>query len=395
MTARFRANIHFIGCVKLRTLLKRGPTAAAATLATLAALVAAMTPAASAADELETFVMATNGQSTEATFRDPDPTFTNFDALGASMPSTAISNPSALAGAGIAGTWRLATSTTAPILTDSLSTVGSGVSGNGPWTYNGSTAVEVQQGQIRSESHALHIGNWDSFTVNTAESYGIMRDTFSVTSPGVISGSNGTMRIGMAFDGNMSVVGKGTVGVAFRYGYGATPVLNRTLLETFANIYGNGFTIYGPHSYLGSYVTPPGFSYNIGPAGPSGAPDFITFGGAGALFADVPITFGTGIDVRFGLYTFTGIGNGNGDMDVVFFHSATMTSIQIFDGGGNTVSNFSIASGSGTIYTASGAAVRQSSAAPEPTSLAFLMGGLLLLPGITTAMASHRTGRTL
>lgn len=359
-----------------------------AATATSAALAAANTPAV-AGPSLETFVMATNGQSSVSTYRDPDPTFNNFDGLGGFVPITAISDPSGLAAAGVNGTWRLTSSAAVPILSDALSTTGSADLGPLSWNYSGSTAVQAQYGQLKSGSHALHQGGSTNSTVNMAESYGIMSDTFTVTSPGAANGTNGTMRIGMTLDGTLSVVGTGRAGIVFRYGYGGSnPVLNRYLLETAADIFGNGFSIYGPHSYLGSFVTPPGFAYNIGPVNGVGQPSFITFGGAETLFADVPIVYGTSIDVRFGLYTFTGIGNGNGNMDVDFYNTATMTSIEMRDSGGNPVSTFSIASGSGTFYDANGAQLAQFTAAPEPATLGLLASGLLTGGLLTGGTAS-------
>jgi hypothetical protein len=331
-----------------------------------------------AAPGLETFVMATNGQSNWSTFRQPDPVFNNFF-LGPSIPSNAISNPAVLASDGIAGTYRVSTGAPATVLSDSLSTAGAGTSVFGNWTYSGNTAVTVQQGQLKSESHAVHTGNADNHTINTAESYGIVRETFTPTSPGAANGTAGTMRLAYTFNGALSVVGKGTAGMAFRYGYGPTATLNNTLLETFAEVYGNGLNLYGPHSYLGSFMTPPGMTLTIGPTLPDGAPSFVTFNGTTTLIATVPVVWGASTDYMAGLMTFTNIGNGSGTMDSDFFQSATLTGIQMFNSAGQQVNNFSITSGSGTFYDANGARLAATAAdAPEPTALALLAPALLL-----------------
>ena len=329
--------------------------------------------------DLKTFVMATNGQSNYSTSRQPDDVFFTFGGFGVGIPFTATIDPTILASTGISGTYRQTESTAVSLLTDSLTTSGSGNSGFGNWTFNGSTSTTVQYGQLKSESQATHNGNSDNATVNSAESFATVRDTFTPTSPTVANGTSGTMKIALTIDGSTSVTGTGGNGLLFRFGYSPNASVTNppsTLLETSAHIYGNGYQIYGPHSSFGSFVTPPGMTLNVGPLNGAGQPSFITFGGTTTVYATVPIVYGASVDYLMGLMTWTEVGNGNGVMSSKFGHTATITGIQLLDSGGTNVSNFSIASVSGTLYDANGVHLGGTAGAPEPTTLALVVCGM-------------------
>ena len=326
-------------------------------LVMIAAAVAGMTlfPA-SARAELETFVMGTTGQSNYSTYGAPKPVDDNFSNWGGSLPT----NPAGLAASGISGTYRVKTSAVAA-LSDAITSSGTGRSNFGPWTYSGSAATNAGYGALGSESHAVLSGNSDNATVNNAESYAIMRDSLSPTSPGVAAGSNGTMRLAVTVGGAMSVSGRGDVGMILRYDTGAPrpgyATINQTLLESSLVIYGNGYSVYGPHSSFGSYVTPAGMNLHVGAITASGSPTDLSFGGVTTVYATLPVTYGAATDFRMGMLTWAGVGNGDGTMDSAWAHTARISGIEMFDSAGNPVKDFSITSGSGTAYTASGVAV--------------------------------------
>ena len=71
-----------------------------------------------------------------------------------------------------------------------------------------------------------------------------------------------------------------------------------------------------------------------------------------------------------------GVGNGNGTMDTGFAHTATISGIELLDATGKLIPNFSIASGSGTLYTSNGV----QTVVPEVGSLLLIVGGTL--PGL-------------
>ena len=235
---------------------------------------------------------------------------------------------------------------------------------------------------MKSESQAVHTGNGDNHTIDSAESYSIMTETLKTVSSGVVDGTTGTMRIAMTIDGSMTVTGVGGVGMIFRYDYGegrqGYPYINRTLLESAATIYGNGYDIYGPHSYQGTFSTPPGITLDIGVLNANNQPSHITFGGKTTVYADVPMTFGLDTEFRMGLMTWTGNIGDSGVMDSLFGHTATMTGIQIFDSNNQEVKDFTLTSGSGTLYNANGVVLSGSAAAPEPGTLALLLPFVLL-----------------
>lgn len=300
--------------------------------------------------------MGTNGQSNYSTGGLPYPSSYNFG-FGGGIPSNAYADPSFLAGDGISGLWRDQTLNAIAPLSDTTNSSGSGNSTWGPWVYSGSTSATARYGQLRSQSQSTHTGASDNMTINNAESFSIFTESLAPTSPSVPNGTTGTMHIAMSLDGNLSVTGTGSVGMVFRYDYGAPrpgyPAINRTLLETSGIIYGNGYSIYGPHSYLGSYTTPTGMTLDIGPLNAQNQPSHITFGGATIVYADIPVTFGSSAEFRMGLQTFTGVGNGNGTMSSLFGNTATMIGIQLFTSQGE-ITDFSLTSGSGTSYDAKG-----------------------------------------
>ena len=320
----------------------------------LVASAASLVLPAQAAPGLETFVMGTTGQSSYGTYRVPDPVYNNFSNYSNAVPS----NPAGLAASNIAGGLRVQTSATASSLADATAISGSGKSQFGAWNYSGSATTFASYGSLGAEAHAVHTGNSDNATVNNSDAYAIVTDSIAPSSPGVAVGSNGMMRLAVTVDGSMTVTGKGTVGMILRYDYGTPrpgyPALDRYLLETFANIYGNGYQIYGVHSSFGSFVTPPGVAYTLGSPDASGLPSYATFGGKTTVYADVPVTFGSSAEFRIGMLAWAGVGNGSGMLDSDFRHTATITGIELFDSTGNSLSDFSLQSGSGTLYTKNG-----------------------------------------
>ncbi len=346
------------------------------TVAVAGLLTAYSERAALAASSLETFVVGTTGQSNYSTYRQPDPEYYNFGGFGNAVPS----NPAGLAASGIAGEARLQTSTVSSSLTDAITATGTGRSGFGDWNYSGSARSNVSYGHLGAESHAVHTGNSDNATVNNADSYAIFRDSLNPSSPDVTAGASGTMRLAVTVSGAMQVSGTGGVGMLLRYGYGTPrpgyPIIGDRLLETFLNIYGNGYQIYGPHSSFGSFVTPPGMTLTTGTILPTGQPTFLAFGGTTTVYATLPVTFGADTDFQMGMLTWAGVGNGNGTMDTGFAHTATISGIELLDATGKLIPNFSIASGSGTLYTSNGV----QTVVPEVGSLLLIVGGIL--PGL-------------
>lgn len=331
-----------------------------------AAITVPLAHIARAAPGLETFVMGTTGQSNYPTYGVPQPVDDQFSNFSNSLPT----NPAGLAASGIAGGYRVQTSASALSLSDATAISGNGRSGFGNWNYSGSAATYASYGSLGAEAHAVHTGNSDNATVNNADAYAVVSDTINPSSPGVTVGSNGRMRLAVTVDGSLTVGGKGTAGMLLRYDYGTPspgyPALGRSLLETFVDIYGNGYQIYGVHSSFGSFVTPPGVAYTFGPNDASGLPTYATFGGKTTVYADIPVTFGLSADFRLGMLAWAGVGNGSGMLDSGWRHTATITGIELFDNAGKPLPDFTLTSGSGTLYTVNGV----QTVVPEPSALA-------------------------
>lgn len=206
------------------------------------------------------------------------------------------------------------------------------VAASAPWVYSGSTAATAHfwaaQIAVTGRAHRRG-GQHDRQQCRVLQH---VHSSLTPTSPGVPNSTTGTMRIAMSLDGNLSVTGTGTAGMVFRYDYGSPrpgyPAINRTLLETSASIYGNGYQIYGPHSYLGSYTTPAGMALDVGPANARGS---LRISPLAEPPPSTPISPSSSAPApfRMGLQTFTGIGNGKA-VSSLFANTATMTGIQLF-----------------------------------------------------------------
>jgi hypothetical protein len=91
----------------------------------------------------------------------------------------------------------------------------------------------------------------------------------------------------------------------------------------------------------------------------------------------LPVTPGMGVTFDVGLMLSTDLLNGASSVDPS--PGMTLSGIELFDANGNPISDFSLTSGSGAVYGASGLVSEPTSATPEPAMLWLLASGLLLV----------------
>jgi hypothetical protein len=91
----------------------------------------------------------------------------------------------------------------------------------------------------------------------------------------------------------------------------------------------------------------------------------------------LPVTPGMGVAFDVGLMVSTDVGNGASSVDPS--PGMTLSGIELFNANGTPISNFSLTSGSGAVYGASGLVSEPTSATPEPATLWFLASGFLLV----------------
>jgi hypothetical protein len=114
-----------------------------------------------------------------------------------------------------------------------------------------------------------------------------------------------------------------------------------------------------------------------------GVPGCVTgtdnFGCANALISTtmLPVAPGMGVTFDVGLMVSTDLLNGASSVDPS--PGLTLSGIKLFDANGNPISNFSLTSGSGAVYGASGLVSEPTFATPEPAMWWMLASGFLLV----------------
>jgi hypothetical protein len=91
----------------------------------------------------------------------------------------------------------------------------------------------------------------------------------------------------------------------------------------------------------------------------------------------LPVTPGMDVTFDVGLMVSTDLLNGASSVDPS--PGLTLSGIELFDANGNPISDFSLTSGSGAVYAASGLVSEPTSATPEPAMLWLLVTGFLLI----------------
>jgi hypothetical protein len=117
------------------------------------------------------------------------------------------------------------------------------------------------------------------------------------------------------------------------------------------------------------------------PSGSSGAAGYVftpTSIGGGGVFDTVPldVVFGAPFELTFGVFAYALPRAGSAASS--FASTALLTGIDIFDAAGQPIDDFTIVSGSGTLYGPHGLQV---AAVPEPATTVLLAIGLAAMSG--------------
>lgn len=351
--------------------------------AALLASALAVAPHAMAAPYLETFVMTAAGQSNFGTYSAPEPVYQGFfgggNVLGFSIPATAFSNPANLAAAGIAGDWRLQSAATG-VLNDSMSVNTSFNAGSN--TYIGSASTKAQFGQVGVQATGALTGASGIGMVDGSEAYAMVRESMTFFSPTITNNPNnfnlGYAQYHFTIDGNLSSLGKtgpATIDALYKQGAGPTYGLVRMQADAASGTYIAGISA----PYVGN-ASAYGFTASL-------APGAVSLGGVGTFSTFLePFEIGTAVDFSFGLFAYV-IPGPDSAADATFISTARLTGIDIYDAFGKKVTDFTITSGSGTLYDANGAHSIVPSPVPEPST------AMLTLLGCALLAASQRLRR--
>lgn len=320
-----------------------------------------------AAPTLDVYAMVAGGQSafgslggpfTCATFG-PDPRADRYN------PGFRVSLPTDGPGCGVASDVHSLIGNSAPVATSAAVTAGFGQPTD-LRAFDGTAAARAAYGDMGVRSAGSYGGSTDSSVVTGSTAGALQTEAFTFAGA---SGS-GTFRPTFTLDGALFTQGRTDNQIVFSYGIGNGPMFTTFRLQDSRG----DFTIYAPGGYVASY---PGLT--VGGNNTSGR----LASGSVSFQLNVPMTFGTAVELNFALWAGTlpasSVGQAfpsNGSAS--FYSSVRMTGIQVLDSAGDAVPAFSVTSGSGTLYSAAGVV-------PEPGTWALLLCGL----GVLALRARH------
>jgi hypothetical protein len=266
-----------------------------------------------------------------------------------------------LAPCGIAGGYRTTTAALGPISdTTSINTSFNTLPVN---TFVGSASANAQSGTVGAEAHGTFTGPGNGLIVKGTTSYGLFNESLTASSPLVAASGPGTIRLTFTVDGSLSIVGPGTADVEFNYSLNTGPslILMRAQANSAVSV---PFAIAGTGAPLTGFTAVPG-----------------SFAGSGSIDTfDLPFVWGNAFDLKFGVLA-SALPATGATTDINFASTATLTGIQLFSNG-QPVTNFTLASGSGTPYDANGV-----HPVPEPSTSALALVGFAAI-----AAAGNRRG---
>lgn len=312
---------------------------------------------------VETFVLAIGGQAQvgphlECTTAGPaTPALSFFGNVTPGVPTDG------LAFCGVGGDFRTKTLTTPGFLGDALTF--SNTFNAGATTTSSDAFALSYVGNALARATSSFTGTVNPLLFRGAASYGLSVDRLTATSPSVLPGTSGQIRLTFAIAGQLSIVGpppaNSLADVETNYSVAGGP--NFTLMRVQANnVIDPPFAVTGTGDPLVGFTSGPG-----------------VFGGAGEVRSLlVQFVWGQPFDLKYGLLAST-IPTEGSTSTVDFTGGMRLSGIEL-RANGQPVNDFTITSESGTAYGANGV--------PEPALGATMLGGVASLAGL-----ARRRGR--
>jgi hypothetical protein len=202
--------------------------------------------------------------------------------------------------------------------------------------FVGGANASSAYGDLLANGHSVHTGYTSSVSVVGSESFGRCNDIFTITSPSVVNGAAGTMRLVVTITGGLSTTTNGTSDVELNYRVGPSGIY--TMFRSQAN---NVAQVPFYNSILG-----------IGLAGISALPGSLT-GTAQPSTFEHAIQFGTPIAFDLGLFAYALPGTGTSATTDSHFR-AYISYIEVKNASGQVLPDFVLTAASGTHYGPSG-----------------------------------------
>lgn len=339
----------------IRTLLAvQGPAA-------LALVAGLWVGAATAAPALDVYSIAAGGQSrlgavgggfSCATFG-PDPRSARYNG------SYVFGLPTDGPGCGVVSDIHSQLGTAAPQAVSSSVNVNFGTPGD-PRSYSGSAAARASYGTLGVRSDGSYSGTTDGFVVDGSGAGALQTEVF--TFGGGVGA--GTFRATFTIDGTLFTQGRTENEIVFSHRVNGGPTYTTFRIQDARG----ALSFYTPTGYVAAL---PGLTVS----GNNTVGQQVT--GSTSFQFDMPIVFGTPMEASFALWAGTLPSSSYGlaypsNGSASFYSTAQLTGIEVFDSSGHAVPAFTVVSGSGTVYSATGVV-------PEPAPVALMVAGLLVL----------------
>lgn len=283
----------------------------------------------------------------------PDPRTAYF------LGNMQISLPTDGAVCGVAADSRSATAASGVVTVAATLAVGFGPPGD-LRAFTGQAVGRAGYADLGVRAAASYNGAVDSFTVDGSQAFGLQTETMNF---GGASGA-AVFRPTFTVDGSLFNVGRTDSELGFFYSVGNGP---HFLAFRIQNSRG-AITYYTPGGYVAAL---PGMTLS------GGLVSGLTVSGSTTFSIDLPIIFGSALEVTYGLWGASLPSSSVGLLtasagDVSFVSSARMTVIEVLGPSGQPLPTFTVNSGSGTGYGPTGVLP----VVPEPSSALLLLLGL-------------------
>jgi len=238
-------------------------------------------------------------------------------------------------------------------------------------TFTGSAQARAGYGDLGVRAVAVYTGSSDGLTVSGSQAGA--RQVEALTIGG--GSGNGTYRPTFTIDGSLFNAGRTESEIEFGYSIGSGPTF---LGFRIINSNSSGISLYANGNYQAAL---PGMSIT------GDAVNGYTVAGTTTFAINVPIVFGATEEISFSLWAAT-LPRFNLNLltprsgDASFLSGVRLTGIQVLNNSGTALDEFTITSGSGTLYGPGGVIAK-----PEPSAVLMFCAGLLFL-----RFASGRAG---